>query len=84
MNDKINDLIKEIDKIGIDNFTSKNFIKISEKANEIRKEYNPYSTRNIVPNDEYLLTLFTPMYRDYLVKLIFTALIAFTSAFKTI
>lgn len=73
----IKKLVDEIDTIGIENITNEQLIKISEQANKLRKEYNPYSSRNMVPDDEYLLTLFTPMYRDYLVKLVFTAIIAF-------
>ena len=50
---------------------------ISKKMNKIRENMNPYATNIDVGGDERMLFMFVPMYRDYLCKLVVTAMIGY-------
>ncbi len=77
MDDKIFKLIEKIDSIGLDQLSDEQLLKLQKEMLKMKKEVNPFFLRNMVPNDECLLTLFVPMYRDYLVKLMMTAIIGY-------
>ncbi len=74
------EFIKKLNEIKVDELDKldeKSLLEMADKIAAIKREFNPYSAKNIVPSDEFLLMLFTPIHRHYLIKLIFTSIIGF-------
>jgi len=77
MADEIESLLNEIDGLSIDDLGEEELAKLSEKIQAVRVKTNPYATKIDVAHDQQLLFMFTPMYRDFLSKLLMTANIGY-------
>ena len=76
----LNDFLKEINEIDLEtikNMTDDQRKIISDKIHNLRKKNNPYASNIEGVKEEQLMFMFTPVYRDYLVKFIMTSVIGY-------
>ena len=77
MEQEILNLLNDVSNTDIDKLTDDEVKEISDKLHDIRRRTNPLSSNINTTGDEELLFLYTPMSRDYMNKLIITAIIGY-------
>lgn len=77
MDDEILKLLEEVDKIPLNELTSENLDILRNKLTAVREKTNPYATKLDIKDNKRLMFMYTPMARDYMIKLVFTTVLSF-------
>lgn len=73
---EIHDLLNKIDITKLEELDKSHLDDLKDKIADVRNSINPYSS-NATLDSELLLFMFTPMARDYMIKLLTTSMIGY-------